>query len=136
MFNHLLLAYDGSEHAERAYKAAVDLALKLEAKFYIVQVETHAVASNWIVEVGQSPVTEMAKSASLVRAPLWSDARARHKGRKWRRAARRPRARDRELRQQNGCDLIVMGRRGRGRIEAYCSAAYRRICPATRTARC
>ncbi len=118
MFRHILLAYDGSVHAKHAYDTAVDLALKFGSKLEIVQVEAHPVASNWVVEVGRSPVGEMARCAALALAPLWSEARSRGvKDVSGDLLHGEPAHEIASYAKQSGCDLIVMGRRGRGRVE-------------------
>lgn len=117
MFKRILLAYDGSAHSKRAYDVAIDLALKLGAKLEIVQVEAHPPGTGGGAGSG-SQAADMAKCAALALAPLWSQARSlgvkevsgdvlhgdpAHEIAKY--------ARD------NRCDLVVMGRRGRGRLE-------------------
>lgn len=114
MFKRILLAYDGSVHAKRAYDIAVDLALKLEAKLEIVQIEaTQPGASG-----GGALQADMAKCAALALAPLWSQARSRGvKEVSGDVLHGEPAHEIASYAKRNDCDLIVMGRRGRGRLE-------------------
>ena len=115
MFKRILLAYDGSVHAKRAYDVAVDLALKLEAKLEIVQIEATqpgASASGGALEA------DMAKCAALALAPLWSQARSRGvKEVSGDVLHGEPAHEIASYAKRNDCDLIVMGRRGRGRLQ-------------------
>ncbi|EZQ03199.1 MULTISPECIES: universal stress protein [Acidianus] len=43
MFNHILVAYDGSEHAKKALEVGIDLAKKYNAKLEVVEVVDTAV---------------------------------------------------------------------------------------------
>lgn len=119
MFKHILLAYDGSVHARRAYDVAIEMALKLGAKLEIVQIESTQPDSGAVGGVGGRALqSEMAKCAALALAPLWSQARSLgvkevsgdvlHGD---------PAHEIVTYAKLTGCDLIVMGRRGRGRLE-------------------
>ena len=118
MFRKILVAYDGSEHAARALEAAIDLSVRFASRLEIVQVESHPTASNWVTEIGQSGSGDMSRAASKALSSLWSKAQSRGVkdiggdilyGEPAHEIARY--AKDNEV------DLVVMGRRGRGRIE-------------------
>lgn len=118
MFKRILVAYDGSDHAARAFDVALDLASKMSSRLEIVQVEPHPTASNWVTELGRSGNDELSKAAAQSLTPLWSQARARGvKDVSGDVLYGEPAHEIARYAKDNQVDLVVMGRRGRGRIE-------------------
>lgn len=118
MFKKILIAYDGSDHAMRAYEAALDLAEKFSSRLEIVQVEAHPTTSSWVTEIGRSSEGDMSKAAAQALTPLWSKARSRGiKDVSGDILYGEPAHEIAKYAKSNGVDLVVMGRRGRGRLE-------------------
>jgi nucleotide-binding universal stress UspA family protein len=110
MFKRIVLAYDGSEHAKRAFDVAVELAVKFGASLDIVQVVTHS-------HVDNPDGIELAKCAASSLAPVVT--RAKTKGVKSvNPEVLRGDAADETLSYatSSGADLIVLGRRGLSRV--------------------
>jgi len=123
MFQRILLAYDGSSHAKRAYEVAVGLAFKLGARLDIVQVVAHQHAPEAVAafaeaeRAGNPDQIELAQCAANSLTPLWSEARSRGINEVGGDVLRGDPAHEIvSYAQATGSDLIVMGRRGRGRI--------------------
>ncbi len=123
MFKRIVLAYDGSEHAKRAFDVAVDLAVKFGAALDIVQVVTHSHASEAVAafarseHVDNADQIELAKCAANNLAPVAT--RAKTKGVKSVNVeVLRGDAANETLgyAKTNGADLIVLGRRGLSRM--------------------
>lgn len=123
MFKRIVLAYDGSEHAKRAFDVAVELALKFGAALDIVQVVTHAHAPEAVAafaraeRVENPDQIELAKCAANNLAPVAT--RAKSKGVKPVGVeVLRGDAADEMLGyvKASGADLIVLGRRGLSRV--------------------
>ncbi|MGC8949097.1 MAG: universal stress protein [Thermoprotei archaeon] len=55
MFNKILVAYDGSDYAKRALDVAIDLALKYNAKLFIVEVADKDI----FIKAGVSPFSNV-----------------------------------------------------------------------------
>lgn len=49
-YNNILVAYDGSSHADKAMDIAMEMAAKFEADLYLVQVVNHVHASSGTAE--------------------------------------------------------------------------------------
>ncbi len=123
MFKRIVLAYDGSEHAKRAFDIAVDLAAKFGAALDIVQVVTHSHASEAVAtfaraeHVDNADQIELAKCAASSLAPVAT--RAKTKGVKSVNVeVLRGNAASETLdyAKTSGADLIVLGRRGLSRM--------------------
>lgn len=118
MFKKILVAYDGSDHASRAFEVALDLAAKLSSRLEIVQVEPHPTASSWVTEIGRAGNDELTKAAAQALTPLWAKARTHGvKDVSGDVLYGEPAHEIARYAKDNGVDLVVMGRRGRGRIE-------------------
>lgn len=118
MFKKILVAYDGSDHAARAFEVAVDLATKLSSKLEIVQVEPHPTTPNRVTEIGRSGNDELSKVAAQVLTPLWAKARSHGvKDVSGDVLYGEPAHEIARYAKDNDVDLVVMGRRGRGRID-------------------
>ncbi|MSO74668.1 MAG: universal stress protein [Alphaproteobacteria bacterium] len=119
MFKRIVLAYDGSKHAKRAFDVAVELAVKFGAALDIVQVVTRAHAAEAVAAFARSENIEnpdaikFAKCAAHNLAPVATQAKV--KGVKTiDTAVLRGDAAGRAMSyaKANGADLIVLGRRG------------------------
>ena len=123
MFKRIVLAYDGSEHAKRAFDVAVELALKFGAALDIIQVVTHTHASEAVAafaraeHVENPDEIELAKCAANSLAPVAT--RAKSKGVKSVNVEvlRGDAASETlDFAKTRGADLIVLGRRGLSRV--------------------
>jgi nucleotide-binding universal stress UspA family protein len=123
MFQQIVLAYNGSEHAKHAFDAAVEPALKFGSALDIVQVITHRHAPEAVAEFARAEQVqdpdqiEVAKCAASNLAPAASKARARGVKAVAVEVLRGDAA-DVLIgyAKERNADLIVLGRRGLGRI--------------------
>lgn len=124
MYHNILVAYDGSNHADKAIDIAMELAAKSDAELHLVQVVNHAHASSGAAEYARSEKIddpdlmeiEVAKANLLKRF----ETKARDAGVENMRAeVSRGDPAECLLDYVDNCDvdLVVMGRRGVGRIE-------------------
>jgi nucleotide-binding universal stress UspA family protein len=123
MFKRIVLAFDGSDHAKRAFDVAVELALKYGAALEIVQVVTHQQAPEEIAafaraeRVENPEQIELAKCAANSLSPLASRAKKLGVKKVAVEVLRgEPAVEMLDYAKSAGADLIVMGRRGRGRV--------------------
>lgn len=123
MFKRIVLAYDGSEHAKRAFDVAVELALKFGAALDIVQVVTHAHASEAVAafaraeHVENPDEIELAKCAANSLAPVATRAKAKGVKSINVEVLRGDAATETlDFAKTSGADLIVLGRRGLSRV--------------------
>lgn len=123
MFKTIVLAYDGSEHAKRAFDVAAELALKFGAKLDILQVVTHQHAPKEVAafaraeRVENPDQIELAKCGANTLAPVAAKAKARGV-KAVNIEVRRGDAAAETLLYVNEAhaDLVVLGRRGLGRV--------------------
>jgi nucleotide-binding universal stress UspA family protein len=124
MYRNILVAYDGSDHAEKAMDAALELAGKFGAELHLVQVIDHAHASRGTAEfakaehAGDPDVVEVEVAKRNLMEKVQK--RAQDAGIKALSAnVARGDAAEELLAYAKGCgaDMMVMGRRGIGRVE-------------------
>jgi nucleotide-binding universal stress UspA family protein len=124
MFKNVLIAYDGSEHATKAVEIATELASKLGASLHLVYVVAHEHAAENVAEfaasehVESADLLELEAARSSILIPLEGKAQASGVKEVLTQTLRGDPA-EQILSYANhaGVDLIVMGRRGLGRIE-------------------
>ncbi len=124
MYSNILVAYDGSAHADKAIGVAIELAAKFDADLHLVQVVDHAHASSGTAEFARSENVddpdsleiELAKKNLLQRfEPKVREAGV---GNLHARVARGdPAEQLLNYIGGSGVDMVVMGRRGVGRME-------------------
>ena len=124
MYRNILIAYDGSTHADKAMGAAIELAAKFDADLHVVQVVDHAHASSGAAEYARSEKiadpdgleTELAKKNLLQR--FEAKARDAGVGNLHALVARGdPAEQLLNYVGDSGVDMVVMGRRGVGRVQ-------------------
>jgi len=123
MFKKIVLAYDGSKHAKRAFDAAAELATKFGAALDIVQVVTHQHASEAVAafaraeHVENPDQIELAKCSANSLAPVAAKAKARGVRSVNIEVLRGDAAREMlDYARSEHADLIVLGRRGLSRV--------------------
>ena len=124
MYSNIPIAYDGSDHAEKAMDVAIELAAKFDADLHLVQVVNHAHASRGSAEYARSEdigdpdllEIEVAKNNLQKRfLPKASKASVE----KLHTVVSRGDPAEELLDYAGNCgaDMVVMGRRGVGRVE-------------------
>ena len=123
MYNNILVAYDGSKHANKAMDIAMELAAKFDADLHLVQVVNHAHATSGAAEYARSEniddpdmlEIEVAKADLLKRfAPMAKEAGVDKMHTRVSRGD--PAERLLDYVGSNDVDMVVMGRRGVGRL--------------------
>lgn len=122
MFNKIVVAYDGSDHAKRAVSAACDIARRYDAKLWLSHTPeggaTPIAVDPFIGAIGAPlPAEEIAESAKVVideaRALIEAEGCKLEGSRTGSVSAADDVA---ALAEEIGADLIVLGRRGRGAV--------------------
>jgi nucleotide-binding universal stress UspA family protein len=123
MYEHILVATDGSEISGRAVSYAADLARKLSAKFLIVTItEPFHVVSLEIEQLESTRLeytrhmAERAQTVLASAAKIASDAGV--ESEVLHRSAEHPYAAILDVANDHGCDLIVVGSHGRSGLSA------------------
>lgn len=123
MFKRIVLAYDGTDHAKRAFDVAVELAVKFGSTLDILHVVTHGHAPDEVAafaraeQAGDPDQVELAADAASTLAPIAQRAKA--KGIKQvNTVPTRGDPADEVVSyvKTSGADLVVLGRRGLGRL--------------------
>ncbi|MBT3172488.1 MAG: universal stress protein [Rhodospirillaceae bacterium] len=124
MYHNILVAYDGSKHADKAMDIALELAAKFDAELHLVQVVNHAHATSGAAEYARSEniddpdqlEIEVAKADLLKRfTPKARDAGVENIHTEVTRGD--PAECLLNYVQDRDVDMVVMGRRGVGRVE-------------------
>jgi len=124
MFSNILVAYDGSDHARQALDAGETLALKFDATLHLLHVVNHAHASETVSAFASAEHVENADAleekslGASVLEPMVEKLRS--DGVKDVRtdiARGDPAQEVLDYARNSSVDLIVMGRRGLGRME-------------------
>lgn len=124
MYSNILAAYDGSTHADKAIGVAIELAAKFDADLHLIQVVGHAHASSGAAEYARSEKIDDPDSLEieLARKNLLQrfEPKAREAGiGKFHARVARGDPAEQLLNYIGGSDvdMVVMGRRGVGRVE-------------------
>jgi nucleotide-binding universal stress UspA family protein len=121
MIRKILVAIDGSEHALRAARLAADLALRCDADLHLVQVVPRLVVSKELEEFAKAEKIDFPTSLDVTARYLLGPAESIAEAAGVRRVFRDvltgdPAERLLEHAKDKGIDLIVLGRRGLGRV--------------------
>jgi nucleotide-binding universal stress UspA family protein len=123
MFKRIVLAYDGTDHARKAYDAAVEIAVKFGSSLDILHVVTGEHASDEVAEfarvehAGDPDQVELTAGTAGTLGPIAKRARA--KGiKEVNTIPMRGDPADEVVGyvKSSGADLVVLGRRGLGRL--------------------
>ena len=123
MFKRIVLAYDGTDHAKRAFEVAIELAAKFGSSLDILHVVTSEHASEEVAEfaraerAGDPDQVELAADAASTLVPIAKRAKA--KGiKEVNTIPMRGDPADEVIGyvRTSGADLVVLGRRGLGRL--------------------
>lgn len=125
MFQHILIAYDGSEQADKAFDYAIDLAKKYEARLEVLavarppdfaeDVETEALLDSMQDHFRNRFMAMEQRAAAAGVAPTFN-VLVGHPAEQIVRHA-----------EKNAADLIVVGRRGRGLFERWLLGSIARV---------
>lgn len=124
MFKTILLAYDGSEHAQNAMKAAAEMAKAFDAKLHVShtpQIDTPAIVLGAMIDVipARPSDAQIKEAGKHLMEKAQAEAKTHgvaiekiHLGRG------HPPSEILEIADKVGADLIIMGRRGLGSIRS------------------
>ncbi len=124
MYSNILVAYDGSDHADKAMDVALELAAKFDADLHLVQVVDHAHASSGTAEyarienAGDPDLVEIEVARNNLDKRFLPKAQKAGVAHLHTNVARGdPAEQLLDYAGACGADMVVMGRRGVGRVE-------------------